>query len=310
MPIGLRHLILRFVLGWLAAASVQAASIVILSSESSAAYTQASQALIGELERRGVPRNELLSVTLLEWTSATPVGAKLIVTLGAQASEVVAQSAVQIPVLCTLLPLASFERLLRAHGRRASPRFTALYLDQPFDRQLNLIRQALPKAKRLGVLWGPASIAQASALKTQALSRGLTLVSASVDTQNSLFDALQEVLQDADLLLALPDPQVYNSSTVQNILLASFRAKTPVVAFSPSYARAGALLAVYVTPTQIGVQAGTLASAVLLGKELPAAPIPSHDFEVAINEQLAHSLSLRLNAHELREKLLTEEARP
>ena len=310
MPIWLRHLILSLVLGWLAAASVQAASIVILSSESSAAYTQASQALIGELERRGVPRNELLSVTLLEWTSATPVGAKLIVTLGAQASEVVAQSAVQIPVLCTLLPLASFERLLRAQGRRASPRFTALYLDQPFDRQLNLIRQALPKAKRLGVLWGPASIAQASALKTQALNRGLTLVSASVDTQNSLFDALQEVLQDADLLLALPDPQVYNSSTVQNILLASFRAKTPVVAFSPSYARAGALLAVYVTPTQIGVQAGTLASAVLLGKELPAAPIPSHDFEVAINEQLAHSLSLRLNAHELREKLLTEEARP
>lgn len=310
MPIGLRHLILSFVLGWLAAASVQAASVVILSSESSAAYTQASQALIGELERRGVPRNELLSVTLLEWTSATPVGAKLIVTLGAQASDVVAQSAVQIPVLCTLLPLASFERLLRAQGRRASPRFTALYLDQPFDRQLNLIRQALPKAKRLGVLWGPASIAQASALKTQAMSRGLTLVSASVDTQTSLFDALQEVLQDADLLLALPDPQVYNSSTVQNILLASFRAKTPVVAFSPSYARAGALLAVYVTPTQIGVQAGTLANAVLLGKELPAAPIHSHDFEIAINEQLAHSLSLRLNAHELREKLLTEEARP
>ena len=163
MLIGLRHLVLGLALGWLPVSVVQAASVVVLSSESGAAYAEAAQALIGELEKRGLPRDEVLAITTAEWTGAVQSGAKLIVTLGVQASERVAQSNVQSPVLCTLLPLASFERLLRAQGRRSSPRFTALYLDQPFSRQLTLIRQALPKAKRVGVLWGPASAAQAPA---------------------------------------------------------------------------------------------------------------------------------------------------
>ena len=310
MLIGLRHLVLGLALGWLPVSVVQAASVVVLSSESGAAYAEAAQALIGELEKRGLPRDEVLAITTAEWAGAVQSGAKLIVTLGVQASERVAQSNVQSPVLCTLLPLVSFERLLRAQGRRSSPRFTALYLDQPFSRQLTLIRQALPKAKRVGVLWGPASAAQAPALKAQALSRGLSLVDASVDAQTSLFEALKNVLQEVDLLLAVPDPQVYNSSTVQNILLAAFRSKTPVAAYSSAYARAGALLSVYVTPTQLGVQAAALASAVLQGRELPATPIHSQDFEVAVNEHVAHSFGLSLNARDLREKLMQDERLP
>ena len=310
MSIWLRHLLLGLALGAFAAASVQAASVVVLSSAGGAAYTQATQALIGELEKRGQSRHEVLAISADEWAGAAPSGARLIVTLGVRACDAVARSSVQSPVLCTLLPLDSFERLLRVQGRKTSPRFTVLFLDQPFERQLSLIRHALPKAKRVGVLWGPSSMPRASALKAQALSSGLTLVGASVDMQASLYEALKEVLQDIDLLLALPDPNVYNSSTVQNILLASFRARTPVATFSPAYVKAGALLAVYVTPTQIGVQAGTLASAVLLGKELPAVPIHSQDFEVAVNEHVAHSLGLGLSARDLREKLRQDEGLP
>ena len=310
MPLRLRHLLLGLALGWLAASAVQAASVVVLSSETGTAYAQTAQALIGELERRGVPRHEVLAITADEWTEAKPSGVKLIVPLGTRASTVVAQSKVHSPVLCALLPLASFQRILREHGLRSSPRFSALYLDQPFSRQLNLIRRALPDARHIGVLWGQESGENATALKTQALNRGLNLVAASVSSPDTLFPALKEVLHDVDLLLAVPDPQVYNSSTVQNILLASFRAKTSVVAFSPAYVKAGALLAVYVTPKQIGVQAGALASAALLGKELPATPVHSNDFDLAVNEPLAHSLGLRLNAHDLREKLRQDEGLP
>ena len=310
MKMWLRHLLLGLALGWLPASAVQAVSVLVLSSESGAVYTQAAQALIGELEKRGLPRHEVLTISADEWTDATPSGTRLIVSLGARACSVVAQPKLQIPVLCTLLPLASFQRLLRENGRRSSPRFTALYLDQPFSRQLNLIRRALPDARQVGVLWGPESGDNAPALTAQASNRGLSLVTASVGPPATLFPALKEVLQDVDLLLAVPDPQVYNSSTVQNILLASFRAKTSVIAFSPAYVKAGALLAVYVTPTQIGAQAGALASAALLGKDLPAAPVHSLDFELAVNEPLAHSLGLSLSARELREKLRQDEGLP
>lgn len=48
-----------------------------------------------------------------------------------------------------------------------------------------------------------------------------------------------------------------------------------MVAFSPAYARAGAVLSLHVTPTQAGVQAAALVLDVLRGRPLPGAPVKS-----------------------------------
>ena len=118
------------------------------------------------------------------------------------------------------------------------------------------------------------------------------------------------MLEDADLLLAVPDPQLYNSSSIQNILLASFRANVPLMAFSPAYVRAGALLALHVTPTQIGLQAAAIARGVLQGKALSATPLYSQDFSVAVNEHVARSLGLTLEPDALRVRLRRREGAP
>jgi putative ABC transport system substrate-binding protein len=140
-------------------------------------------------------------------------------------------------------------------------------------------------------------------LKTQVQARGLELLEASVERDGSVFTGLKRVLEDADVLLAVPDSQVYNSSSIQNILLTSFRAKVPLVAFSPAYVRAGALLAVHATPAQIGVQAATIARGVLQGKALSPTPLYSQDFMVTVNDHVARSLGLTLDAQALNVRL-------
>ncbi len=82
------------------------------------------------------------------------------------------------------------------------------------------------------------------------------------------------------------------------------------MAFSPAYVRAGALLALHVTPTQIGLQAATMTRSVLQGKALSATPVYSQDFSVAVNEHVARSLGLTLDAVALRERLRSREAAP
>jgi putative tryptophan/tyrosine transport system substrate-binding protein len=310
MRISLCDLALSILLGVLAATDVSAATVIVVSSERGAAYAEAAQAMIGELEKRGLPRREVLDITAAEWPLAKPSGASLIVALGARATEVMAQAEVSSPVLCTLLPRASFERALQAFRRRVSARFSALYLDQPLDRHFDLIRLALPDARRVGVLLGPASPERPLALRVLAQSRGLSVVDATVDAQGPIFPALKEAMQDVDVLLALPDPLVYNNNTIQNILLASMRAKVPIAAFSPAYVRAGALLALYTTPTQIGVQAAAIASSVLKGGELPGTPLYPQDFDVAVNEHIASSMLLNLNAKVLKEQLHKKGATP
>ncbi|MFZ3083287.1 ABC transporter substrate-binding protein [Rhodoferax ferrireducens] len=304
----LRLLLLTFWLGCLAAPAVQAVTVVIVSSERSPAYAQAAEALVRELERTGWSRHDMLQLTVAELAGAGVLTPKLFVALGAQAANALAP--LKAPVLCALLLRSSFERVLRSSGRKASSQFSALYLDQPLSRQLGLIQLALPEARRIGVLWGPESKTQAPTLRALAQARGLSLREADVGQGEFLFPGLKAALEGADVLLALADPQVFNSSSIQNILLTSFRAGVPLVAFSPAYVRAGALLALHVTPEQIGQQAALIAGGVLQGKALSATPLYSQDFSVDVNEHVARSLGLRLDAVALRTLLRQREAAP
>lgn len=311
MRAGLRLLLLGLWLCAMAGATVRAApAVVIVSSEVSAAYVEADQALVSELERGGLARSEVQRMTAAEFTAAPPPSAKLFVALGAQAALALARAPPAAPVLCTLLPRSAFERVLQASGRKASAQFSALFLDQPLSRQLALVRFALPGAARLGVLWGPESQALSPTLSALAAVSGFKVVEARIGQNEEIFTGLRRVLGGADVLLAVPDPEVFNANSLQNILLASFRARVPMVAFSPAYVRAGALLALYVTPAQIGQQAAEMARVVLQGKALPALPAYPQGFSVSVNAHVARSLGLDLDAGALSAHLSRREVSP
>ena len=307
-----RHLrTLILLLGWLLSATMSvAASVLVVSSERSAAYEEAAEALMAELERGGVGRTEVEFVTASEWSQGNDRSSKLIVTLGFEAAQALVSSDVRTPVLSAFLPRSSFERVLRASGRKVSSQLSAIYLDQPLSRQVALIRLALPSVRRIGVLWGTESLIHAPSLRLLAPSSGFQFVEANVIASEPLFPGLKRVLDDSEVLLALADPTVYNSNTIQNVLLASFRARVPVLAFSPAYVRAGALLALYVTPTQVGQQVASVVRGVLQGKALPSSPAYAQNFSVAVNGHVARSLGLALDADGLASQLRQREGAP
>jgi ABC-type uncharacterized transport system substrate-binding protein len=185
----------------------------------------------------------------------------------------------------------------------------ALYLDQPFTRQLDLLHLALPQAKRVGVLWGAESQTQQPLLAAAAQARSLELVEARYSEGQPLITALRGALNGADVLLAVADGTVYNQASVSNILLTSYRAKTPVMAFSPAYVKAGALLSLHTTLAQTGARVAALSSHFLQTNSLPPSQYPT-DFSINVNEYVARSLGLTLDAAELAERLRKLEKRP
>lgn len=285
----------------------------IVPSQASASYVEAMQALVNRLASQGVSREELEIWSPAE-LAALPVarlsGVKVWVGLGTEAATALAQVQSKVPVLNALLPRSSFERVLRASGRRASARFNLLQLDQPVPRQLALIRLALPKARRLGVLWGPDSLPKAPVLRSLASIQGLALQEARLDEGTSLFAALQSVLDGSDVLLAFADPLVFNSSSIQNILMTTIRAQVPLIAFSPAYVRAGALLAVYSTPTQVGTQSARWVLGALANQALPEQPLEPDDFEISVNAQVARALGLSLEAKDIQLAMKRQEQQP
>jgi ABC-type uncharacterized transport system substrate-binding protein len=140
-------------------------------------------------------------------------------------------------------------------------------------------------------------------------ARGLDSVSGSVGGNGSLFGGLRAALDSADALLAIADPQVFNSATISNILLATYRAGIPVMAFSPAYVKAGALLSLHTTPGQIGTQAAQMAKASLQSGVLTINQYPQ-EFSISVNEHVARSLGLNLDAAAMAERLRRLERLP
>jgi putative tryptophan/tyrosine transport system substrate-binding protein len=298
-------------LGVLGCSASWSAEIVILSSERSAGYLEAGQAALYELARAGVKRGDVVQLVASEMVAAdwgSTQGAKVWITLGSDALSRALQRDGRPAVVAALIPRQSFDRIVKAAPRATSPA-VAVYLDQPLGRQVDLLHLALPNVQKVGALWGPESVSQQPELQAALQARNLQLVNGSLTAGNSLFSALKPVLDEAQALLAVADPEVYNGSTVSNILLATYRAQLPVMAFSPAYVNAGALLALYSTPRQIGTQAAGVVRQLQTGGATVVASQYPVDFSVAVNEHVARSLGFALDEAALTARLQKLERR-
>lgn len=226
-------------------------------------------------------------------------GADLYIAVGMKSAALLA--ARDIPTLYVFVPKNGFERLQRESGARSAQR-SAIYLDQPMERQVALLSSALPGARDIGVLYTQPP-PELPVLRRLLAERNIQLHERTVDPAHPLNDALESVLDRSEVLFVLPDTDIYNAGTIRNILLTSYRKQIPLIGISPAYVKAGALCAVHSTPEQIATQAYAMIERYATTRKLPAAQYPA-DFEVSLNIQVARSLDLRLkDAERLRDEI-------
>lgn len=215
----------------------------------------------------------------------------LIVAVGSEALRKVLAGHPTVPVLATLLPRQSYERILADSGRPRS-RLTAITLDQPPARQASFLRHLLPGHKRVGLLLSDETQAQAPAFRQAFANAGLSVDSEASDGDSStLLSALNSLLPRVNLLLALPDSTIYKRDNVKAILVTAYRHQRPLIAYSAAFVKAGALAALYSTPAQIARQTADL---LLAASPPPAGAIAPALFAVSINQNVAQALGLAI----------------
>lgn len=284
-----------------------AAQVLLLLSEESGAFSEAAEAIVSELRSAG-HRTQSLSLPLRTDESAALSGNALIITLGTRAAQTVSSLAPRSLVLHTLLPRSAFEKLTaRSDDFR---RVSAVFIDQPASRQIELLRIALPDWTRAAFVTSRESSELGQRLVASARDKRLRPVLEQLNDESELYPTLQRVLADPAVLVAVPDATLFNNRTISNILLTAYHQRSPVVGFSPAYVKAGALIALYSTPAQIGQQAGEAARAGLASGSLPPPAAPRH-FRVGTNRYVARSLGINLeDAAVLQERLERSEGLP
>jgi len=271
----------------LSAASYAATlSLTVVLSENGGSYLEYSNALAAQL------KNGDITLSVIE--AGMPLPASDLVIAAGMKAALSLTHARPVAMLAVLIPREGYGRLQNEFAFTAANngtvKLSAIYLDQPFKRQFELIAAVLPKTSSIGVLYSTPPM-DLSTLRMLAKVRKLELNERSPGSASNLHAALQEILLSSDVLLALPDTEIYNTSTIRNILLATYRSKVPLIGFSPAYVKAGALCAVFSTPQQIAGQSAAIIREYAETRALPAAQY-AKEFEVSVNEQVARSLGL------------------
>lgn len=234
---------------------------------------------------------------------------ELVVALGVKALQASSKLKHTTPVLGVFTPLPTFNRLLKQSGRRLGI-LSAIVLDQPYRRQIELARILLPKARNLGILLGPTSSRYEDFLRESGERSGFSVNVEEVVVSSDLIPKLDKIFESNDALLAIPDPAIYNRETAQPILLTSYRYQMPVFGYSRSYVKAGALAAVFSNATDLATQAAEIAIGAQQSQSVLPPPQTPKYFSIIINRQVQRSLNLQLaDENTIYEQLLKLESR-
>lgn len=264
-----------------ALAQAETLSVHLVLSDSTAPYQQFSSALNKALAASKA------DVTVTE-QGANAAKTDLVIAVGMKATELALADS-SSPVLSVMVPRAGYEALLEKHAsRKLLKAVSAIYLDQPWERQLNFIQAALPKHAIVGVLYSPST-----AIVLPRLPKGMSINARSVRSAETLFATLENILETSDVLLVIPDSEIYSSSNMRNILLTSYRHKVPLVGISQAYVNAGALCAIFSTPEQLAWQTASAIASFAADRHLHAPQYPA-SFSIGVNQQVANSLGIEL----------------
>ena len=288
---------------------VHAAALMIVPSQSAQPYLQVIDRLIAALEGSSYTVNITPASAVNEGVLQQQ---QLVITLGIHAFEKVLALDTATPTLAAMIPRDSYHALVDSSATDADQRqVSALYLEQPYWRQLHLARQLAPNAKRLGALLGPHTQAHEAELKDLLSVGNWQPMLVPMSENDNPLTVIRRLIANSDLLLTIPDSADFNRNTARWLLTLSLRERIPLIGFSRRYVDAGAVASVYSSPETIADEAAVWAIRWQLNTsgKLPAPRHPAL-FEISLNEEIARRLGITLpDVDTLRQTLQQESGR-
>jgi putative ABC transport system substrate-binding protein len=183
----------------------------------------------------------------------------LIFTLGTESTLFAQQKIKGLPLLFSMV-LNPRQSGIVASSADPDGYLTGVSLDIPPELQFVKLKEMLPKASRVGIIYNAKEIKEIKAVLDR---MGLTMVAKPVRSEADVPQALNEIVGSVDCVWAQADSLIYNAQSSQYILLTLLRNKIPLMAFSSQYVKAGALFALECDYGDIGRQSAEIAARIM-----------------------------------------------
>ncbi|MFN2349765.1 MAG: hypothetical protein ABR558_09390, partial [Thioalkalivibrio sp.] len=196
-------------------------------------------------------------IVLSQAVAATPRGDQqlevfdcegcLVVTSGVVALDTALDRIRRARILAIAIPEESFERIMTAQSSPAS--VSAIYMDVALERMVSIIHERLVGIESIGIISGDGQYLQREHGRGHLPPDNLmALKEYNAAAQTDVVKAFQQASRENQVILAIPDPRVYNRDTIVGIMLTTYRSGTPLIGYSEALNRAGALVSVFSSP--------------------------------------------------------------
>ena len=196
-------------------------------------------------------------------------------------------SAVTDPVAAQLVPS------MKASATNVTGVSDALVL----DRQVELIKEVVPNAKRVGMVYNPGeanSVVVVERLRELLPSHGMTLVEATAARTVDVGAAARSLIGKVDVIYTTTDNNVV--SAYEALVKVGNDAKIPLIASDTDSVKRGAIAALGVNYGDLGVQTGKIVARILKGeKPGTIAPQTSDKLELFVNPGAAERQGVKLS---------------
>ena len=298
-----QNLVLLLLLGLLVVGSAYGdANILVLQSHDSLPYQQTLEGFKAGLSGHGVHADYQVHIVSNDaeaqalWPLIKNNPPQLILTLGTPATRATLAREQSIPVVAGLV--------LDIDELKKSPNATGIGLNFSAAAQWLWLRRLLPEARQIVLIYDPRhASALMQALQQLARADGVTLIPAPASTPDDLAALMQNLPEQLDVLWAVDCASAFNPAGIRELLLYSFRNRTPLIGMSAQWVKAGAYYALDWDYTDLGAQSAELAWDILQKKLIPAA-LPIHEprkVRPVLNSKTAEHMKLQVSDHWLPE---------
>ena len=183
-----------------------------------------------------------ISADLLSIPNLDKAPIDLIVNLDNETTQSLISSNVETTFFHALTTLSRAKKFVSClpNCKNKHPNHYFFVLDQPAFRQLKLIQLINPNYRKIGVLATPQSKDLITKIKRIA-SLNKLIINDYVSNTTDVRYQIDDVSKSSDIILATADTGIYNTASLSQILLTSYRYKTPIIGFSKGFIKAGAL---------------------------------------------------------------------
>lgn len=192
-------------------------------------------------------------------------GPDLIVPVGSTATKFAQEYFKNTPIVFTMVLYPVLSGVVPAAAPNR-PNITGASMDIPIMDQFKTIREVIPRATKIGVLYDPNETGSIidEAIKV-AQSMGLNLVAIPTRSSNDVPAALQGIERKVDVLWAVADGTVFTPRMSEHILTYTIQHNLAFMGLSPAFVEAGASFALSQDFEDIGKQTAEIAIRILAG---------------------------------------------